>query len=195
MMAKRRLGRIRHMIEPWCSAPTSSAGRSTSRTSFAVLDAFVDEGFTAIDTADSYTKGNSETDHRQLGEGARQPRQGADVHQDRRRQRAAASATTAPNGSPRASRTRCRRLQTDYIDLYQTHLPDGHTPQEETLGAYDKLVKAGKVRSIGASNSTPRCCARRSTFRQARACRATRRCRTSTTSTTARSSRRSRTSA
>ena len=45
-----------------------------------------------------------------------------------------------------------RRLQTDYIDLYQAHTDDKETPLEETLGAFDKLVKAGKVRYIGASN-------------------------------------------
>jgi aryl-alcohol dehydrogenase-like predicted oxidoreductase len=44
------------------------------------------------------------------------------------------------------------RLQTDVIDLYQTHWPDPETPEEETLGAYDKLLKAGKVRAIGCSN-------------------------------------------
>jgi aryl-alcohol dehydrogenase-like predicted oxidoreductase len=45
-----------------------------------------------------------------------------------------------------------RRLQTDYIDLYQAHEDDPETPQEETLGAFDRLVRAGKVRLIGASN-------------------------------------------
>ena len=45
-----------------------------------------------------------------------------------------------------------RRLQTDYIDLYQAHKDDAETPLEETLGAFDKLVRAGKVRYIGASN-------------------------------------------
>jgi aryl-alcohol dehydrogenase-like predicted oxidoreductase len=45
-----------------------------------------------------------------------------------------------------------RRLQTDYIDLYQAHQDDASTPLEETLGAFDKLVKAGKVRYLGASN-------------------------------------------
>ena len=45
-----------------------------------------------------------------------------------------------------------RRLQTDYIDLYQAHKDDAETPLEETLGAFDKLVRAGKVRHIGASN-------------------------------------------
>jgi aryl-alcohol dehydrogenase-like predicted oxidoreductase len=45
-----------------------------------------------------------------------------------------------------------RRLRTDYVDVYLSHLPDPATPIEETLGAYDGLVKAGKVRAIGASN-------------------------------------------
>ena len=45
-----------------------------------------------------------------------------------------------------------KRLQTDYIDLYQSHWPDPNTPQEETLEAHDRLVKAGKVRAIGTSN-------------------------------------------
>ena len=45
-----------------------------------------------------------------------------------------------------------RRLQTDYIDLYQAHMDDKETPLEETLSAFDKLIKAGKVRFVGASN-------------------------------------------
>jgi aryl-alcohol dehydrogenase-like predicted oxidoreductase len=48
-----------------------------------------------------------------------------------------------------------RRLQTDYIDLYQSHTEDPETPQEETLEAYAELIKAGKVRAIGASNFKP----------------------------------------
>src|SRR5699024_10657264 len=48
-----------------------------------------------------------------------------------------------------------RRLQTDYIDLYQTHYDDLDTPQEETMETLDRLVKDGKVRYIGASNLSP----------------------------------------
>jgi len=48
-----------------------------------------------------------------------------------------------------------KRLKTDYIDLYQTHYDDETTPIEETLEAYDELVKAGKVKWIGASNISP----------------------------------------
>ncbi len=48
-----------------------------------------------------------------------------------------------------------QRLQTDYIDLYYTHFDDGKTPVEETLSAYDEIIKAGKVRYIAASNVSP----------------------------------------
>src|SRR5699024_6827498 len=47
-----------------------------------------------------------------------------------------------------------RRLQTDYIDLYYAHRDDEHTPLEETLAGFDRLVREGKVRHIGASNYT-----------------------------------------
>ena len=52
----------------------------------------------------------------------------------------------------RAVQDSLRRLRTDYIDLYQSHSPDENTPQEETLRAFDDLVKQGKVRYIGCSN-------------------------------------------
>ena len=47
-----------------------------------------------------------------------------------------------------------KRLQTDYIDLYQSHDDDPHTPMEETLGVYTDLIREGKIRAIGASNFT-----------------------------------------
>ena len=55
---------------------------------------------------------------------------------------------------PKAVEDSLRRLQTDYIDLYQSHKDDEKTPLEETLGAYQKLIDQGKVRYIGASNYT-----------------------------------------
>ena len=57
-----------------------------------------------------------------------------------------------PDYIARAVEDSLRRLQTDSIDLYQSHKDDETTPQEETLAAYDRLIKAGKVRAIGASN-------------------------------------------
>ena len=55
----------------------------------------------------------------------------------------------------RAAEASLKRLQTDYIDLYQTHYDNESTPVEETLLAYDELVKAGKVRITGSSNMSP----------------------------------------
>ncbi len=70
-----------------------------------------------------------------------------------------------------------RRLQTDYIDLYQSHRDDPETPIEETLSAYAELIKQGKVREIGASNfSADRLGGIAEGQRRRRACRATRAC-------------------
>jgi aryl-alcohol dehydrogenase-like predicted oxidoreductase len=69
----------------------------------------------------------------------------------------------------RAVEDSLRRLQTDYIDLYQSHKDDPDTPQAETLGAYARLIEAGKVRVIGASNYDPTGCPRRSASARPRA--------------------------
>lgn len=127
-------------------------------TSFALLDAFTDAGFNAIDTADSYSRwvpghdgGESETI---IGEwlkarGRRDDvlmltKVGSDMGQGHNDLSAA--------WVERAVEDSLRRLQTDVIDLYQAHWPDPRTPQEETLRAFDRLVQAGKVRAIGVSN-------------------------------------------
>jgi aryl-alcohol dehydrogenase-like predicted oxidoreductase len=132
--------------------------------SFRLLDALVDAGLTAIDTADVYsawvpghTGGESEAI---IGEwfaarpGARQkvliltkvgmemPGQGKGL---------------SPAWIARAAEDSLRRLGTDVIDLYQAHKDDEETPLADTLGAFDALMQAGKVRAIGASNySAPR---------------------------------------
>jgi aryl-alcohol dehydrogenase-like predicted oxidoreductase len=150
-MAKRRLGKSDIYIEPIVLGTNVIGGTIDEKQSFAVLDAFLAEGFDALDTADSYTKGNSETI---IGNWVK-----ARGNRDK-----VLIFTKIGGSNPQGVRDNSakwiaegvenslRRLQTDYIDLYQTHWPDGKTPQEETLGAYDKLVKAGKVRVIGASN-------------------------------------------
>ncbi len=129
-------------------------------TSFALLDGLVEAGFDAIDTADVYSRwvpdhvgGESETI---IGKwlkarGGRDrvkifTKVGADMGQGRN--------DLTADWIEKAVEDSLRRLQTDYIDLYQTHWPDPLTPQEETLRALDRLVKAGKVRAIGTSNHT-----------------------------------------
>ena len=126
-------------------------------TSFAVLDAYVAEGFTAIDTADVYSRwvpGNDSESEKIIGRWTRARRNrahvviatkvGSDMGQGRRDLRA--------SWIVKAVEDSLTRLQTDVIDLYQTHWPDPRTPEDETLGAYDQLLKAGKVRAIGCSN-------------------------------------------
>jgi aryl-alcohol dehydrogenase-like predicted oxidoreductase len=118
----------------------------------AVVDAALAEGVTFFDTADTYSEGTSEE---YLGE----------VLQGRRDQVVLATKFGMDMGDgkgPRGSRpyiqqaieSSLRRLRIDTVDVYWYHQPDGVTPIEETLGALDELVAAGKVRAIGASNFT-----------------------------------------
>jgi len=126
--------------------------------SLRLLDAAFDKGLTFIDTADVYSKwipghvgGESETI---IGKwfarsGKRHQvfiatKLGMDMGDGRQ--------GLAPKYIAEAVEASLRRLQTDRIDLYQAHMDDEKTPLEETLGAFDVLVKQGKVRLIGASN-------------------------------------------
>jgi aryl-alcohol dehydrogenase-like predicted oxidoreductase len=125
---------------------------------FAILDRFVAAGGTMIDTADVYSAwapgnrgGESET---MLGEWLARRGRRDDVLI------ATKVGLLAGEGGEKLQAGRIaaavdeslRRLQTDYIDLYYAHRDDDKTPLDETLGAFDRLVKAGKVRVIGASN-------------------------------------------
>ena len=136
------------------------AGPRTNQSSFRLLDGFVDAGLNLIDTADVYSVwvpghqgGESET---VIGNWLKRSGRRKDV----------IIATKVGNVmSPekkglskayilRAVEDSLRRLQTDSIDLYQSHVDDPATPIEETLEAYAELISAGKVRAIGASNFT-----------------------------------------
>lgn len=155
-MEKRELGRSGLSIAPLMLGGNVFGWTADEKTSHAILDAFVAGGFNAIDTADVYSAwvpGNSGGDSETVigtwlkGRGKRD-----DViiatkvgMWPARPGLSAANIVSACEGS-------LRRLQTDYIDLYQSHKDDPDTPQEETLEAYGRLVKAGKVRAIGASN-------------------------------------------
>lgn len=129
--------------------------------SFEILDAFVAAGFDFIDTADVYSRfipgnqgGESETI---LGKWMKargnrsqvilSTKVGMDMGEGQQGLSKAYIFKAIENS--------LRRLQTDYIDLYQAHLDDENTPLTETLEAFDQLIKQGKVRVIGASNYTP----------------------------------------
>src|SRR5690606_12528659 len=124
--------------------------------SFELLDRFVGRGFNAIDTADVYSAwapghsgGESET---VLGQWLAKRGRRDDIVRmtkvgmwEQRKGLSAANIEAAVEDS-------LKRLGTDYIDVYFAHLDDESIPLEETLTAFDKLVKAGKVRALGASN-------------------------------------------
>ena len=128
------------------------------RTSFSLLDAWLDAGFNTIDTADVYSAwvpghrgGESET---VIGKWLRSS--------GKRNQVVLATKVGKPMGPDmkglrpayirNALEASLQRLQTDHIDLYQSHDDDPDTPLADSLGAFDALVREGKVRAIGASN-------------------------------------------
>jgi len=120
----------------------------------AVLDAALADGVTFLDTANSYGGGRSE---QFIGEWLPSRRDRV-VLATKFGSPNAPDDYQGPRGSadyiPRAVEASLRRLQTDTIDLYWYHRPDGVTPIAETLEALDALVRAGTVRAIGASNFT-----------------------------------------
>jgi len=158
-MEYRRLGRTGLKVSELCLGTMTFRWTSTERQARAVLDRAWHAGINFIDTADVYSRwapGNpGGVAERILGEWLRgKPREQLVIATKVR-----GRMWPGPNGEGlsrqhilRAVEDSLRRLNTDYIDLYQTHSPDWDTPQEETLGALDDLVAAGKVRYLGASN-------------------------------------------
>lgn len=156
--ARRPLGRSGIHVRPLCLGGNVFGWTIDEKRSFEVLDAFVDAGFDFIDTADMYSRwkpGNSGGESERIigdwfaASGKRDrvvlaTKVGHDMGGDRR----GLSARWIRQGVEDS----LKRLRTDRIDLYQSHKDDPATPQEETLRAYDDLVRAGKVRAIGASN-------------------------------------------
>jgi aryl-alcohol dehydrogenase-like predicted oxidoreductase len=159
-MELRPLGRSGLRIAPLMLGGNVFGWNVDEATSFTILDAFVDAGFNAIDTADSYSRwvpghkgGESETviGHWLKRSGKRSKvviatKVGSDMGEGR---------TVRGDYIRRAAEACLKRLQVDCIDLLQTHFDDEVTPVEETLQAYAALIGAGKVRAIGASNISP----------------------------------------
>jgi len=156
----RELGRSGLQVSPLCFGGNVFGWTVDEATSFSLLDAWLDAGFNFIDTADVYSRwvpghagGESETVIGQwLRRGGRRDRVvlatkvGKDMGDGR--------VGLKPAYIRQAVEDSLRRLQTDYIDLYQSHDDDASVPLADTLAAYADLIKAGKVRAIGASNHT-----------------------------------------
>jgi aryl-alcohol dehydrogenase-like predicted oxidoreductase len=114
----------------------------------AVVDAALDTGVTFFDTADTYGDGLSETYLGEVLKGRRDAVVLATKFGGRMEGRGGGSRAHIMD----AVEASLERLQTDWIDLYQYHVPDGVTPIDETLAALNELVQQGKVRSVGSSN-------------------------------------------
>lgn len=156
-MEKRKLGKSGLLVAPLAFGGNVFGWSANESTSFALLDEFTATGFNLIDTADVYSRwvpgnsgGESETiigkwmrDRGNRDKVIIATKGGADMGSGKNVTKAYLV---------KAAEASLKRLQTDYIDLYQTHYDEESTPVQETLEAYDTLIKAGKVRAIGASN-------------------------------------------
>jgi aryl-alcohol dehydrogenase-like predicted oxidoreductase len=159
-MKKRTLGKSGLEVAPLAFGGNVFGWTIDEKTSFQLLDAFTDAGFNLIDTADGYsvwvpgnTGGESETII------------GNWLKSRGNREKVIIATKVGWEIGPNQKGLKkdyimgrveesLRRLQTDYIDLYQSHVDDASTPFEETLEAYQQLIQQGKIRAIGASNIT-----------------------------------------
>ena len=157
-MERRKLGNSGLEVSPLAFGGNVFGWTVDELTSFKLLDAFVSSGFNFIDTADVYSKwapGNKGGESEII--------LGKWLKRTGNRKKVIIATKVGMEMGPnkkglskayilRAVEDSLRRLQTDYIDLYQAHTDDPETPLEETLEAFAQLIKLGKVRAIGASN-------------------------------------------
>ncbi|MFV0184655.1 aldo/keto reductase [Empedobacter falsenii] len=158
-MKKVQLGNTDLEIEPIFFGGNVFGWTLNEEESFRILDAFIDRGFNAIDTANNYSywvPGNVGTESEKIIGNWLKSRGGRDQLVLATKVGGRNMIQDKPNTTKahilKEVEESLTRLQTDYIDLYQTHYDDVNTPVEETLSAYNQLVKEGKVRFIGASN-------------------------------------------
>ena len=157
-MDRRKLGKTGFEVAPLAFGGNVFGWTVDEATSFKLLDAFVGAGFNLVDTADSYSRwvsghqgGESETViGRWVAKRGRHDdvviatKVGSDMGKGHK--------VLRKDYILQAAEASLRRLQIDCIDLYQSHWDDENTPLEETLGAYDQLLRQGKVKAIGTSN-------------------------------------------
>lgn len=159
-MDYRKLGRSGLKVAPICLGTMQFGWTADEQTSFRVLDAYADAGGNFIDTADVYSSwipGNPGGVSEEII--GRWLQQRGKRHEFVIATKGNGRMWDGPNGEGlsrghliKAAEDSLRRLQVDYIDLYQTHWPHLDTPQEETMRALDDLIRDGKVRYIGCSN-------------------------------------------
>jgi len=157
-MDKRKLGSTDLLVSPITFGGNVFGWTLDEAKSFEILDGFFEADFNFVDTADTYSRwvdgnegGESETI---IGKWMKS--------RNNRTKVILATKVGGDMGSGKKSLSKqhiiasiegsLKRLQTDYVDLYQSHYDDPETPVEETLEAYDQLIRAGKIRWVGASN-------------------------------------------
>ncbi len=162
-MQLRALGRSGLQVAPLALGGNVFGWTADEKTSFAVLDAFVDAGFNLVDTADVYSRwapghagGESEA---VIGRWLKAGGQRSRVVLATKVGKPMGDEGSGRSGLSRrwirrAVHDSLTRLQTDHIDLYQSHDDDPATPLEETMAAFAELIQEGKLRAIGASNFT-----------------------------------------
>ncbi len=160
-MKKRKLGNTGIEVAPLALGTNVFGWTVDEQRSFSILDSFIDSGFNLVDTADYYSRwgtgskgGESETI---IGNWLKKSGQrdkmviatkvGADMGDGKK--------GLSKSYIIRAVEDSLKRLQTDHIDLYQSHFDDEITPVEETMEAYFQLLKDGKIIAFGASNISP----------------------------------------
>jgi aryl-alcohol dehydrogenase-like predicted oxidoreductase len=156
MMKKRNIGASDLLVAPLAFGGNVFGWTIDERTSFSILDAFVEKGFNLVDTADVYSRwaGHAGISETIIGKWMKQ--------RNNREKIVLATKVGMDLGEGKKGLSKkyilsavedsLKRLQTDHIDLYQSHKDDESVPVEETLAAYGTLIKQGKVRYIGASN-------------------------------------------
>ena len=161
-MEKRELGKSGIMVAPLALGTNVIRWTIDDAMTFKLLDAFTDAGLNLIDTADVYSRwvpgnkgGESET---VIGNWLKQTGKRDKVIIATKVGHTMGMGDGMKGLSKKyimqAVEASLKRLQTDYIDLYQSHEDDLNTPMEETLETYDLLMKQGKIKAIGASNFT-----------------------------------------
>jgi aryl-alcohol dehydrogenase-like predicted oxidoreductase len=159
-MEKRQLGQSSLHVYPITFGGNVFGWTADEAMSFKLLDAFVAAGFNFIDSADAYSRwhpGNKGGESETIIGNWLKARGGRDkviIATKLGIEMAPGKKGLSRKYMMQAVEDSLRRLQTDYIDLYQSHRDDPDTPIEETLSAYAELIKQGKAREIGASNFT-----------------------------------------
>jgi aryl-alcohol dehydrogenase-like predicted oxidoreductase len=151
-MEYRKLGRSGVLVSPLCLGAMNFGGVTTEEDSFAIMQKAVDAGINFFDTANVYNDGNSE---RAVGKFLKQRNLRDEIVLATKVFGRVGDRPNDGGGTRyhiiKACDDSLQRLQTDHIDLYQLHRPPLTHSQEETLRAFDDLIRAGKVRYIGCS--------------------------------------------